>query len=327
MTLKGVVEGNLAVAGRFGDPASRHGGGTVLIHHAQMLKVPFMLAILQVIHLAVDDDNAFHDAQLRLIVDGDDLILDEIDLRGKSFSMVGAGRVHTPTEEMDLTLLVGSPLKLPRLEVLSEFVEGFARELVVVRVGGDVKRAPLPHGDCPGRQENARNDSQGPFARKCRSVSCHCSANVLFHVTAGRVFPFEYLAGFFRVGHLEYALGFAATGAGRAIGVTDVDVSRGEFLADLRQCAGSVGHGNQQYLSFRDRQVQLTQSAANAIRIDADQTQDAMLTRVGHGHGQYVDFGLGDASHDLGQDAGFVDQKHGELCDNFHYSPPMLHNG
>jgi hypothetical protein len=37
---------------------------------------------------------------------------------------------------MDLTLLVGSPLRLPRIEVLSELMEGFARELVEVHVEG-----------------------------------------------------------------------------------------------------------------------------------------------------------------------------------------------
>ena len=134
--LNGIVEGNLALAGRFGDVASRHGGGTVLIHHAQMLKVPFVLAMMQVVHLAIDDDNAFHDARLSFIVDADDLLFQEIDLRGKSLSMVGAGRVNTPREALDLVLLVGSPLKLPRMEVLSELVEGLARELVEVHVEG-----------------------------------------------------------------------------------------------------------------------------------------------------------------------------------------------
>ncbi|HSW44078.1 MAG TPA: hypothetical protein VLM89_00735 [Phycisphaerae bacterium] len=136
VTLKGVVDGNLALAGRFNDYASRRGGGAVLIHHAQMLKVPFILTMMQVVHLVVDDDNAFHDARLTFIVDGDDLLLQEIDLRGKALSMVGAGRVKTPTEVLNLVLLVGSPLRLPRIEVLSELVEGLARELVEVYVEG-----------------------------------------------------------------------------------------------------------------------------------------------------------------------------------------------
>jgi len=140
VTLQGVVDGNLALTGRLGDVKSRHGGGTVLIHHAQMLKVPFILAMMQVVHLAIDDDNAFHDARLSFIVDADDLVFQEIDLRGKALSMVGAGRVNTPTEALDLVLLIGSPIKLPRMEVLSELAEGIARELVEVHVEGKLSR-------------------------------------------------------------------------------------------------------------------------------------------------------------------------------------------
>jgi hypothetical protein len=137
---KGVVDGNLSLAGRFSDFKSRHGGGTVLIHHAQMLKLPFVLAIMQVVHLAIDDDNAFHDARLSFRVDADDLLFQEIDLRGKALSMVGAGRVNTPTEGLDLVLLVGSPIRLPRMEVLSELMEGLARELVEVHVEGKLSQ-------------------------------------------------------------------------------------------------------------------------------------------------------------------------------------------
>jgi len=138
--LKGRVEGNLALAGRLSDVRSRRGGGTILIREAQMLKVPLLLAILQVIHFAIDDDNAFHDAMFNFIVDGDELILDQIDLRGKSLSLVGAGTVHTPTQILDLVLLIGSPLRLPRLEILSELMEGVARELVEVHVEGTLEK-------------------------------------------------------------------------------------------------------------------------------------------------------------------------------------------
>ncbi len=138
--LKGLVEGNLVLTGRFGDLRTRRGGGTILIREAQMFKVPLLLGIFRVIHLAIDDDNAFHNGTLSFIVDGDELILDEIDLRGKAFSMVGAGRVRTPTQAMHLILLVGSPLRLPRVEVLSELLEGFARELMEVHVEGTLDK-------------------------------------------------------------------------------------------------------------------------------------------------------------------------------------------
>ncbi len=136
--LKGLIDGNLAVAGRFGRPQSRRGGGAITIRRAELFKIPLILSILQVIHFAIDDDNAIHDASTRFAFDGEHLILQEIDMRGKALSMMGAGRVHTARQEMDIVLLVGSPLELPRVEILSDLVEGLARELMEVHVEGQV---------------------------------------------------------------------------------------------------------------------------------------------------------------------------------------------
>jgi hypothetical protein len=135
--LEGRATGHLDLVGRFGEQASRRGGGSVSIYQAQMLRVPLLLSMMRVIGGSLDD-TAFHDAQVRYTIHGDELIFDEIDLRGRGLSMVGAGRAHTPTRTIDLALLIGSPVRLPRFEVLSEFVEGVARELVEVRVEGSL---------------------------------------------------------------------------------------------------------------------------------------------------------------------------------------------
>ncbi len=134
--MKGSVHGSLSLTGRLGQLPSRRGGGEIVIRKAQMMKIPLVLSIMQVVHFSLDDDNAFHDAVFRFNVAGDRLILDEIDLRGSSMSMVGSGRVHVPTQALEIVLLVGSPLRLPRIAVLSDLVEGVARELMEVHVEG-----------------------------------------------------------------------------------------------------------------------------------------------------------------------------------------------
>ncbi len=139
VSLKGSVAGTLRLGGRIGDSRGRRGGGDIVIRNAEIVKVPLMLAMFQVVHLAGMDDNAFHDGTMAFAVDNDDLIITQIDLRGNGFSMVGAGRFAIPDEKLDLTFLIGSPLKLPRIEVLSEFLEGVARELVEVHVEGTLE--------------------------------------------------------------------------------------------------------------------------------------------------------------------------------------------
>lgn len=136
--MNGVLSGNLSMTGRFGRPRSRRGGGSLVLNRAELFKVPLMLAILQVIHFAIDDSNAIHDATTTFVFDGEDLILQQIDMRGRALSMVGAGRVHTPSQQLDVVLLVGSPLQLPRVEILTELMEGVARELMEVHLEGSV---------------------------------------------------------------------------------------------------------------------------------------------------------------------------------------------
>ena len=44
--------------------------------------------------------------------------------------------MNTTTRQLDLTLLLGSPHRLPQLGFLTELAEGAARELMEVRVHG-----------------------------------------------------------------------------------------------------------------------------------------------------------------------------------------------
>lgn len=139
ITAKGVLDASLSLSGQPDRPATRRGGGSISIREAQVFKIPLLFAFLKVISLTVDD-NAFHDATATFAIEGAELVLSDIDLRGSALSLVGAGRVDTPTEKLDLTLLVGSPMRLPRLALLTDLVESLARELMEVRVEGTLSQ-------------------------------------------------------------------------------------------------------------------------------------------------------------------------------------------
>jgi hypothetical protein len=135
---QGIVEGTLFVNGALGEKQSREGGGTFHIEHAQIMKIPLLLAIVGALNFAPPDENAFHDGTADFTLQGDALTLSPIDLRGNSISLVGGGRMDTATQQLDLTLLAGSPHRLPRLGLLTELAEGAARELMEVRVRGSL---------------------------------------------------------------------------------------------------------------------------------------------------------------------------------------------
>jgi hypothetical protein len=136
VTAEGVVHGNFFLSGIVGDRANRRGGGTVQVEHAQVMKIPLLLAIVGVLNLAPPDENAFHDGTADFTLTGDTLALGPIDLRGTSISLVGAGQMNTATSELDLTLLAGSPHRLPRFGLLTELAEAAAHELMELRVRG-----------------------------------------------------------------------------------------------------------------------------------------------------------------------------------------------
>jgi hypothetical protein len=135
----GLVNGNLYLAGTAGHHNSRRGKGEIHATRAQLYKLPFLLSILHVINFTIPDENAFHDAVFKFHIGGERLVFDDLRLRGNAMSMVGQGHAHTPTEALDLTLVVGSPHDLPRVPVLTEFIEGAARELMEVRLTGTIK--------------------------------------------------------------------------------------------------------------------------------------------------------------------------------------------
>ncbi len=134
--LEGRVSGNMFLAGTAGDPSSRRGGGEVHIHQAEMAKLPLILSVLNVADLSVEDENAFHDTAIKFYLEADRLTLENIALLGPGLMILGSGWVHTPTQQMDLTLVAGQPQGIPPVPFFTEILEGAARELMEVTVTG-----------------------------------------------------------------------------------------------------------------------------------------------------------------------------------------------
>lgn len=145
-TARGSVDGRLNLRGRGGGGAFREGTGELFISRAQVWKLPLILAIFQVLNLT-PDENVFHDGRLEFSLYQDELTLQSIDLQGRAMSFVGVGTVDLATDEMDITLLAGSPLRI-RVPLLTEFLEGASREIMELRVTGtpskpDISPQPL----------------------------------------------------------------------------------------------------------------------------------------------------------------------------------------
>lgn len=140
---EGLVDAQLAIRvdGIAAEPTTA--SGRVHLREAQVLKLPLVLAISRLLNRSSPDLNAFHEASCRFYLQGNDLRLDNIDLRGSVLSMRGSGRMFMPSRELDLTLVTGSPHPLPEVPVLTEMIEGASRELILVRITGPLDEPVL----------------------------------------------------------------------------------------------------------------------------------------------------------------------------------------
>ncbi|MBX3393961.1 MAG: AsmA-like C-terminal domain-containing protein [Phycisphaerae bacterium] len=131
---KGSVTGNLILSGMTGRNGYNEGSGEFYIREAQVWKLPLILAIFQVLNLT-PDENVFHDGLLKFYLSEDRVTFQKIDLQGKAMSFIGSGTLDLGSNQIDLVLLAGSPVRI-KVPLLSDLLEGAAREIMEVRVTG-----------------------------------------------------------------------------------------------------------------------------------------------------------------------------------------------
>lgn len=140
-TASGSVSGNLVLRGKTGKGGYREGAGEVFVSEAQVWKLPIILAIFQVLNLT-PDENVFHDGRLKYYLSRDKLTLQKIDLQGKAMSFIGGGSMDLRTNQLDVTLLAGSPVRI-RVPLLTDILEGASREIMEVRLTGTLEKPTI----------------------------------------------------------------------------------------------------------------------------------------------------------------------------------------
>ena len=138
--VKGSLSGNVQLTATAGKRPERQASGVLRISKARLYKLPVMLGLLHVVYLSLPGETAFTDGNLTYHLRNDKLVFDEIYLRGPALSIVGSGTMNMKTESLDLTFLSGPPRKLPRMGGLSELLDGIAREVAQIHVGGTVRK-------------------------------------------------------------------------------------------------------------------------------------------------------------------------------------------
>lgn len=138
--IRGTADAYLYLSGDVGDPLSRRGGGQLEVRDGYIYRLPILLAILNVLDMSVPNDDALNELEADFFVLGNQLNLETIALRGGSLTLVGSGSMSLPDQAVDLRLVYVGGRSWARVPVLTDLVEGAAKEFVELRVTGPVSR-------------------------------------------------------------------------------------------------------------------------------------------------------------------------------------------
>ncbi len=133
--LRGKLEGNLRLRGEAQATHARRGSGVVRLREASLYELPVVVALLSVLSLKSPDRTAFEQADIDFRVEGDQILLDRIDLVGNAITLKGRGWANFQQEILlDFYSLVGrDEYQIPLLRyVLAEA----SKRILEIRVAG-----------------------------------------------------------------------------------------------------------------------------------------------------------------------------------------------
>ena len=133
--LQGNMTGWLNVR-QSGEPSERRGTFLFIIRDAVLGELPIPAQILHVLNLSLPKEGAFNEASLSGDIVGEKIRFDPIHLRGSAVALTGAGIMTEPSRQLELVFMVDSPHKLPKIPIITSFLEAFKGELAQVWVTG-----------------------------------------------------------------------------------------------------------------------------------------------------------------------------------------------
>ncbi len=143
MRIQGLLKGNLRMTATAGRVETRQASGVLKITKARFTHLPVVLDLANVIYLWLPGNTTYAEGEATYRIEGEDLIFEEIFLRGLASSMLGSGRVDLSDDSLHLVFLTGPPGRLPRLAGIEDLLTGIAREIAEIRVTGTIAR-PVP---------------------------------------------------------------------------------------------------------------------------------------------------------------------------------------
>lgn len=166
----GLLDGHVFLSGTMGNARTRRGRGRFEIRDGEMYRLPVVLALVQVLNLAIPDAHAFDHVKADFFVVGDRVQFSEMSLRSNALALIGTGTLMIPDRGVDLDLVNVSPHSWARMPILAEFVEGASRELMELHVTGPLSRPTVRARPLRALSEEFKRLFRRKGSKKERSV-------------------------------------------------------------------------------------------------------------------------------------------------------------
>lgn len=144
----GRMTARLDVEGAFGDPASRHGRGEVIVQGQKLYDLPLVLGLLQVTNLALPLAEPFHEATAAFSIDGQKVVFDQIALSANEMKMTGQGTLNFETQKVDLSFTTSNG-NWAAIPLLGDLVGVARNELLRIHVRGTLKSPEVSGSTLP----------------------------------------------------------------------------------------------------------------------------------------------------------------------------------
>lgn len=135
--IEGTLTASLAMEGRWDDPRTRRGRGDIQVNGREMVKIPLVFGLMQVANLSLPNSEPIRQAGLRYIIQGPQIVMNQIDLRSSRSVMQGDGTIDFDKSTVDLRLSLGeSPAD--NLPLFGDLIKSTRQDLMQLRLRGSL---------------------------------------------------------------------------------------------------------------------------------------------------------------------------------------------
>jgi hypothetical protein len=130
---RGVLEGEVSIAGVSGDEQSRRGRGTMRVSGGRVVQFPLVVQLIEFSNLALPVNAALDFARVSMLIDGGRIVFEDLSVFSSAVSILGYGTMSWPEMELDLRFRSRAAKPIP---IIGQLIAGLRDELISTVVNG-----------------------------------------------------------------------------------------------------------------------------------------------------------------------------------------------